>query len=175
MCSCPPVIESVQAAAAQGSRLLATEKNAICYLYDTRWCIGSRRVPTAHSSAHHGHSGSAGSSSSGGGGGGGSRSGDEASVFQFSGHTVDSYYVRTSFSPDGRFFASASSDGGIYIWEADRPELPPIVLWGHAYEVTAIAWSAVDFGVLSTASDVRRSRRLPNDEFARATELPASP
>ena len=59
----------------------------------------------------------------------------------------------TTFSPDGRHIVSGSSDAGVYVWEADRPDVPPTVLWGHASEVTAVAWSHTDFATLVSASD----------------------
>lgn len=113
---------------ATGGRLLAASTNSLIYMYDTRHLHdtgGSRQE--ARSSADQ--------------------------VPTFSGHRVDSYYVKSSFSTDGRFIVSGSSDGGVYVWEADRPEQKPTVLWGHASEVCSVAWCPIDFTTVVSASD----------------------
>lgn len=132
---------------ASGSRLLATTTNSIIHMYDTRWCA-TRRDSSGTATAAASPARAAASSRAGGGDGGASES-----VAQFSGHRVDSFYVKTCFSPDGRHILSGSSDSGVYVWEAARPSVPPVVLWGHATEVTAVAWCPADFNTLVSASD----------------------
>ena len=79
-------------------------------------------------------------------------------MLSFGGHAVDSFYVKTTFSPDGHFIASGSSDGGLYVWEVARPELAPFVYWGHKSEVTAVAWRPDDWSTLVSASDDMSAR-----------------
>lgn len=111
-----------------GTRLLAGATNSRVYMYDTRWAsASSARHPTGGSSEEH--------------------------VPSFEGHAVDSFYVKTGFSPDGKFVVSGSSDGGVYVWEADRPDLAPFTYWGHESEVTAVAWCPTNFHTLLSASD----------------------
>lgn len=60
----------------------------------------------------------------------------------FGGHSVESFYVKSAFSPDGTHFMSGSSDNNVYIWSLDdRNGTEPIVLEGHEKEVTAVAWN----------------------------------
>ncbi|TPX38288.1 hypothetical protein SmJEL517_g00076 [Synchytrium microbalum] len=71
---------------------------------------------------------------------------------------VTSFYIKTAISPDDRFLASGSSDGGLYVWDVEearsdkndfysnvagggRPRVGPIILKGHESEVTAVSWS----------------------------------
>ncbi|KAI9209660.1 WD40-repeat-containing domain protein [Polychytrium aggregatum] len=64
-------------------------------------------------------------------------------LFAYSAKTLktSSFYVKTTVSPDGRFVASGSMDGGVHIWELGRRECAPIVLRGHEKEVTSVSWS----------------------------------
>lgn len=39
------------------------------------------------------------------------------------GHLVESFFVRADFSRDGRRIASGSSDGAVYVWDMDRPQV----------------------------------------------------
>ena len=48
----------------------------------------------------------------------------------FRGHTVETYYVQMSLSPDDSFLLSGSSDANAYIWEVDDPAKNPVVLKG---------------------------------------------
>lgn len=126
---------------ATGSRLLATTTSSIIYLYDTRWCVARR--------ASHGQS----AASVRGRNDGGDDGGASEAVAQFGGHRVNSFYVKSCFSPDGRHILSGSSDGGVYVWDADRPSAPPVVLWGHTNEVTAVAWCPTDYTTVVSGSD----------------------
>ena len=62
----------------------------------------------------------------------GSRSPRTTEVAQLRGHLCDSFYVKSAFSPDGRFLVHGSSDASAHIWEIDRPLQPPLVLMGYA-------------------------------------------
>ena len=60
----------------------------------------------------------------------------------FGGNKIDSFYVKSAFSPDGSHFISGSSDNNVYIWSLkDRQGTNPIVLEGHTKEVTCVAWN----------------------------------
>ena len=79
-----------------------------------------------------------------------SASPSNALICVFSGHKNDSFYVKSSFSPDERFVVSGSCDCGIYIWNLERnsserrrgstvlPLQNP--LRGHTQEVTCVDW-----------------------------------
>ncbi|TPX44173.1 hypothetical protein SeLEV6574_g04667 [Synchytrium endobioticum] len=61
---------------------------------------------------------------------------------------VTSFYVKTAVSPDDRFLASGSSDGGLYVWDVESylkrdhmSKYGPIILKGHTSEVTSVSWS----------------------------------
>ncbi len=74
----------------------------------------------------------------------------------YGGHTVSSFYVKTSFSPDGSHFASGSSDDKVCIWQVDDDSdggCAPYTLPGHTSEVTAVAWCPTDFCQLATTAD----------------------
>ncbi|KAL4550117.1 hypothetical protein Ndes2526B_g08287 [Nannochloris sp. 'desiccata'] len=81
----------------------------------------------------------------------------------YGGHTVSSFYVKTSFSPDGSHFASGSSDDHVCIWQVDDDAdstshgagccTAPYTLRGHDSEVTAVAWCPTDFCQLATTAD----------------------
>lgn len=66
---------------------------------------------------------------------------------------VGTFYVKARFSHDGRFILSGSSDGHVYIWEVDRPAIPPLYLEGHAAEVTGVDWHPVDLCQVASCSD----------------------
>lgn len=80
---------------------------------------------------------------------------DKGPLQWYGGHTVSSFYVKSTWSPDGSHFASGSSDAGVYIWQADHRDgaSAPYVLHGHEKEVTAAAWCPADDCELATAAD----------------------
>jgi len=57
-----------------------------------------------------------------------------------------SFYVKLDTSPCGRYVASGSTDGGVYIWDLEEMSHPPLILDWHALEVTAVAWCPSDIG-----------------------------
>jgi hypothetical protein len=71
----------------------------------------------------------------------------------FSGHLNSSFYVKSAFSPDGRFIMSGSTDNHVYIWDVANPLMPPLRLKGHAGEVSDVAWSPTEFWKLASSSD----------------------
>jgi denticleless len=72
----------------------------------------------------------------------------------FGGNLIDSFYVKSAFSPDGTHIISGSSDSNAYIFSLqDKQGTNPIVLRGHAREVTAVAWNPYDQCQIMTAGD----------------------
>ena len=72
----------------------------------------------------------------------------------FGGNLIDSFYVKSAFSPDGAHIISGSSDSNAYIYSlGDRQGTNPIVLTGHASEVTAVAWNPYDQCQIMTAGN----------------------
>lgn len=72
----------------------------------------------------------------------------------FGGNLIDSFYVKSAFSPDGTHIISGSSDSNAYIFSLqDKQGTNPIVLGGHAREVTAVAWNPYDRCQIMTAGD----------------------
>ena len=90
-----------------------------------------------------------------------SASPSNALISVFSGHKNDSFYVKSSFSPDERFVVSGSCDGGIYMWNLNDDNrrgstVLPIQnpLRGHTQEVTCVDWRRVlDGDELISCSD----------------------
>ncbi|KAL2642393.1 hypothetical protein R1flu_009980 [Riccia fluitans] len=76
----------------------------------------------------------------------------------FTGHTMGSFYIKASFSPDGTHILGGSTDHNAYLWKVDRPEDPPVLLRSHSGEVTAVDWYvfrklvSFEFPVLTVAS-----------------------
>lgn len=58
----------------------------------------------------------------------------------YSGMQINTFYIKSCISPDGRYLMSGSSDEKAYIWNLKYPE-PVVALGGHNYEVTCVAWS----------------------------------
>ncbi|KAJ3176225.1 hypothetical protein HDU87_005440 [Geranomyces variabilis] len=81
------------------------------------------------------------------------RLGEPVQRFSAADYRCDTFYIKTSLSPDERFIASGSSDNGLYIWELGHPEKPPLVLRGHTGEVTGVSWNRTDLGMLASCSD----------------------
>ncbi|PVD26480.1 hypothetical protein C0Q70_14157 [Pomacea canaliculata] len=79
--------------------------------------------------------------------------GDKNPVSIFKGHRCDTYYVKTSMSPDGRYLLSGSTNSKAYIWEVDKPEKAPVVLKGHMSDVGGVAWHPRDLTKLATVGD----------------------
>jgi denticleless len=72
----------------------------------------------------------------------------------FGGNLIDSFYVKSSFSPDGTHIISGSSDSNAYIWSMqDKVGTNPVVLQGHARELTTVAWNPSDICQIMTAGD----------------------
>ncbi|KAJ3146655.1 hypothetical protein HDU89_006127 [Geranomyces variabilis] len=81
------------------------------------------------------------------------RLGEPVQRFSAADYRCDTFYIKTSLSPDERFIASGSSDNGLYVWELGHPEKPPLVLRGHTGEVTGVSWNRSDLGTLASCSD----------------------
>jgi hypothetical protein len=71
----------------------------------------------------------------------------------FSGHVNNSFYVKSSFSPDDRYIVSGSSDYDVYIWDVKHPLLAPLRLKGHVGEVSDVEWCPTDLAKLASSSD----------------------
>ncbi|KAL2609907.1 hypothetical protein R1flu_028480 [Riccia fluitans] len=71
----------------------------------------------------------------------------------FTGHTMGSFYIKASFSPDGTHILGGSTDHNAYLWKVDRPEDPPVLLRGHSGEVTAVDWCSMEHCKVATCSD----------------------
>jgi hypothetical protein len=71
----------------------------------------------------------------------------------FSGHVNNSFYVKSSFSPDDRYIVSGSSDYDVYIWDVKHPLLAPLRLKGHIGEVSDVEWCPTDLSKLASSSD----------------------
>ena len=57
----------------------------------------------------------------------------------YTGHVNNSFYVKSTFSPDGRFIMSGSTDNHVYLWDVAHPLIPPLRLKGHTGEVSDVA------------------------------------
>ena len=73
----------------------------------------------------------------------------------FGGNLIDSFYVKSSFTPDGTHIVSGSSDNQMYIWSlSDKAGTHPIVLEGHTREVTSVACNPQNpFQIVSAGDD----------------------
>jgi len=77
----------------------------------------------------------------------------EREPVMYSGHVNSSFYVKSTFSPDGRFIMSGSTDNHVYLWDVANPLIPPLRLKGHTSEVSDVAWSPTEFWKLASSSD----------------------
>ncbi|CAL4935414.1 unnamed protein product [Urochloa decumbens] len=71
----------------------------------------------------------------------------------YTGSKIESFFVKSSISPDGNHILGGSSDGNVYLWQVDQPEEDPIVLKGHEGEATSVDWCASEVGMIATSSD----------------------
>ena len=96
-------------------------------------------------------------------------------VGRLRGHMTDTFYVKATFSPDGRFVASGSSDFRLYVWELGRVDPMPLCVRGHRSEVSGVAWSANDWCEIATCSDdcTVRVWRVDRDSPRRSLASPA--
>lgn len=79
---------------------------------------------------------------------------DAGPIQWFGGNSISSFYVKSSFSPDGTHFLSGSSDAKAYIWNLhDASGAEPYTLEGHTKEVTSVAWCSTDALQIATAGD----------------------
>ncbi|XP_031477958.1 uncharacterized protein LOC116249011 [Nymphaea colorata] len=78
---------------------------------------------------------------------------DKGPVKTFSGHLIESFYVKSAISHDGAHLLSGSTDGHAYVWQVDEPEAAPVMLEGHEAEVTAVDWCPSEIGKIATAAD----------------------
>ncbi|KAG8384861.1 hypothetical protein BUALT_Bualt04G0162400 [Buddleja alternifolia] len=78
---------------------------------------------------------------------------EKGPIKTFSGGRTDSFFVKSSISPDAAHILSGSSDGNAYIWQVNKPHLSPITLKSHDGEVTAVDWSPSEMGKVATCSD----------------------
>ncbi|GLJ48887.1 hypothetical protein SUGI_1031120 [Cryptomeria japonica] len=101
---------------------------------------------------------------------------DKSPLKSFSGHELDSFYIKSCFSPDGTHILSGSSDGNAFIWQVDRPEESPVKLNGHLRETTAVDWCPSDFCKIATCSDDYTVRvwNIENSNFERMHSTPSA-
>ncbi|EXC20336.1 Denticleless-like protein [Morus notabilis] len=78
---------------------------------------------------------------------------EKGPVKSFSGCRIESFFVKSSISPDAAHILSGSSDGNAYIWKVNKPHEDPIKLKNHEGEVTAIDWCLYEDGKITTSSD----------------------
>ncbi|GAB2236305.1 hypothetical protein Droror1_Dr00028024 [Drosera rotundifolia] len=77
---------------------------------------------------------------------------DKGPISSFLGCQIESFFVKSSISPDASYMLSGSTDGNTYIWQMNRPEAA-IALTRHDDEVTAVDWNLHELGKIATASD----------------------
>ncbi|XP_062106922.1 uncharacterized protein LOC133818199 [Humulus lupulus] len=70
----------------------------------------------------------------------------------FSGCRIETFFVKSSISPDAASILSGSSDGNAYMWKVNKPQEDPIKL-SHDSEVTAVDWCPSEDGKIATSSD----------------------
>jgi WD40 repeat protein len=53
-----------------------------------------------------------------------------------------SFYVRCAVSPDSRYLAAGSSDGGVLLWDTEGNGKDAVRVKGHEREVSGLDWSS---------------------------------
>ena len=71
---------------------------------------------------------------------------------KFVGHR-SSFYVKSCSDPAGRFVASGSNDGGLYIWDINYPDKPFMFHSGYGGELSCVDWSNGNELFIATSSD----------------------
>lgn len=75
------------------------------------------------------------------------------------GHAQTSFYIKSKFSPCGRYVLSGSADSCAYMWDVERYGVegqiePDLCLVGHqGGEVSAVTWCAADRFKIGTSGD----------------------
>lgn len=94
------------------------------------------------------------------------------------GHTATSFYIRSSFSPCGRFVAAGSADSKAYLWDVEQDAdgddgIQPILqLDGHrGGEVSVVEWCKADMFKLVTCGD-DTTAKLWQVEYGLSAERP---
>lgn len=72
---------------------------------------------------------------------------------EYSGHVNNSFFIKSSLSPDEKYILSGSADNNAYIWKVSEPGLPSWKVMHHSAEVTAVAWNHSDMGNFVTCGD----------------------
>lgn len=62
------------------------------------------------------------------------------STFTNSQVRCETFYVRVSVSPNSRYVACGSADGGIYAWDTEGPGDDGVRLVGHEKETSGLDW-----------------------------------
>ncbi|PON41578.1 Guanine nucleotide-binding protein, beta subunit [Parasponia andersonii] len=78
---------------------------------------------------------------------------EKGPVKSFSGCRIESFFVKSSISPDATRILGGSSDGNAYIWQVNRPQEDPARSKSHDGEVTAVDWCPYEDGKIATSSD----------------------
>ncbi|XP_045768908.1 protein lethal(2)denticleless [Maniola jurtina] len=71
---------------------------------------------------------------------------------RYIGHENNTFYIKTSLSPDSMYLVSGSSDKNAYIWNVKYSH-PVVKLTGHRAEVTCAAWCQKGDMKIVTCSD----------------------
>ncbi|XP_041988281.1 protein lethal(2)denticleless [Aricia agestis] len=76
---------------------------------------------------------------------------------RYVGHENNTFYIKTSLSPDSMYLVSGSSDKNAYIWNVKYSQ-PIVKLTGHWAEVTCAAWCQKGDTKIVTCSDDARHK-----------------
>ncbi|VDP81519.1 unnamed protein product [Schistosoma mattheei] len=74
-------------------------------------------------------------------------------LFVYTGHVTDSFYVKLDISPDDSYIICGSSDRRAHIYAVGKCQQQPIVLSGHTGEVSVPRWCKGDPTRIVTLSD----------------------